>query len=347
MDLFTGCIWKIVRFVILIAVFLVLLSECGNFLKINGDDVKNKISITKANIELNNIIQKIDQSEAQIDEIQFFAVNDIRNNSTDDISARYDELMKCQYQLQSLTDKLETLNESVDSDEALDDDINEFEGRVAQNNERLEDLDEQVRNLIKQIDDILSTKARITKQINDLDVKISKLQYNANKAIGANDTAELLDILSDLNNAQLQIVRLLSKLSELQGEREQKTELKELQKLVEELINKIRGSIPEKEVECYYVVGSEEELLANDIISKNWFGSISVNKDGYKKSLYVPGTISHLDAIHTYANDIEIISDMPSDSYLIREINGFKIVKISDSDKFWSETRYLVIVTND
>lgn len=90
---------------------------------------------------------------------------------------------------------------------------------------------------------------------------------------------------------------------------------------------------------CWYVYGSESELksmriIDNDKVLKNlnkeYFTEIEINE---KKE------------IKLYSSDVKVLSNHPSDSYELKMDNtGSYKLCIIDPNRFWSNTKYLVVV---
>lgn len=119
---------------------------------------------------------------------------------------------------------------------------------------------------------------------------------------------------------------------------------------IEDLKDKDKGqkpSVENNQVQCFYAVGTAEKLIESGIINKNILGKLVINKKEYNNAFYIPSTTKELKEIHLYSKEAEILSDMPSDSYQFREINSNKIIVITNPEKFWSKTKYLVVVTTN
>lgn len=99
---------------------------------------------------------------------------------------------------------------------------------------------------------------------------------------------------------------------------------------------------------AYYVIGSEKELLQNNIITKKggFLGigkSIAIKKDFNSKYFDKINTES-TKVIETNASKIDILSLHPSDSYSIDSSNPQNLkIKILNPSLFWDNQKYLVI----
>jgi hypothetical protein len=66
-------------------------------------------------------------------------------------------------------------------------------------------------------------------------------------------------------------------------------------------------------------------------------------KGDFEQSYSTPADKRTLVSIPTHAKKVQILTNQPKDSYEIIDENGLKAVKITNADKFWSLSNYLVI----
>ncbi len=95
----------------------------------------------------------------------------------------------------------------------------------------------------------------------------------------------------------------------------------------------------------YYVIGTKDELKANNILTKDGLLSKLSIDANFNKSYFTESDYRNLNEIPINHKKIEIITQHPSDSYTVIESEGTVTkIKINNKDKFWSLSKFLVIV---
>lgn len=115
-------------------------------------------------------------------------------------------------------------------------------------------------------------------------------------------------------------------------------------------------NISEKTAElhtAYYLVGKSKELVASKIIDREGgllgIGKTSTLSRDFDKSKFTRIDYTKVETISINGDDVKIITSHPTDSYkLDQDLNDKKkIVKnltITNPEKFWSASKYLVVV---
>ncbi len=124
-----------------------------------------------------------------------------------------------------------------------------------------------------------------------------------------------------------------------------------LETLVDEQGNKIdeQGNIIDEQDQllntAYYASGTKKELTANGVLSKNGiFKKIELDDD-FDKTYFTKIDIRELSEINISAKKVDLMTSHSSSSYQIVEENGKVIAfKITDAEKFWETSKFLVIV---
>lgn len=66
-------------------------------------------------------------------------------------------------------------------------------------------------------------------------------------------------------------------------------------------------------------------------------------KGDFDESYFTTGDKRNLSEIPTHSKKAKILTSQPADSYEIVDVNGQKVVKITDPTKFWQLSNFLVI----
>lgn len=98
---------------------------------------------------------------------------------------------------------------------------------------------------------------------------------------------------------------------------------------------------------AYYMFGTGKELKESKVISGGFLASTKVLSQNIERSKFIKIDIRDLKSIPVYAKKAKVLSEHPKDSYKLEKDNTDNVVlKISDYQKFWSLTRYLIIEVN-
>ena len=184
--------------------------------------------------------------------------------------------------------------------------------------------------------------------------------------------ALLEDSLSNLNNKTVQRYRSLVTLLNNQLEEKDRTinnlmtrlnssnvRITELETSVEELTsaNEELSSIAESQQEALNIqsntanegfvrIGSKKDLQNVGLLSKGYLLSkAKINTSGFDPSLFQKVDIREFSEITIPAKSFTVLTSMPESSYRIEKAGNSSILRIIDSERFWSISRYLVIQT--
>lgn len=192
--------------------------------------------------------------------------------------------------------------------------------------------------------------------INGYQKKIEKLKNDAN--------LKSVEFKKRLNALQSQLDEKLTIIQRLTNELESKeliikekdetiaelgNQVSDLQDNVDELNNqtdRMQGTISAQEKElhsAYYIVATKDELVKLGVITKG--GLFSSSKVSYQseKSAFIKIDYRQVSVINTNARKAKILSIHPKGTYSVENIDDEDIITISDPEKFWEQTKYLVI----
>jgi hypothetical protein len=193
---------------------------------------------------------------------------------------------------------------------------------------------DQIVNDIKSIYDLMvQNKQRLAsakKNLKDANLKIASMQQtidNLNSQLVAREQ-EITELKDDLEKKNLELSNLTMNYQELQQESDAKTEQ----------LNT-----------AYYAFGTSKELEKQGIINKEG-GLLGIGKsqkvsENFDSEYFTRVDITRVNEIPLGAKEAKLLTTHPAGSYKIEGADGKaeKIV-ITDSGKFWSVSKYLVIV---
>lgn len=94
---------------------------------------------------------------------------------------------------------------------------------------------------------------------------------------------------------------------------------------------------------CYYVIATKSELKDHKIIETGFLRKTKLMKGDFDQNFFTTADKRVLTSIALHSNKAEVLTNQPKNSYNIEDNNGQKILKITNSDLFWSLGNYLVI----
>lgn len=98
---------------------------------------------------------------------------------------------------------------------------------------------------------------------------------------------------------------------------------------------------------AYYMFGTNKELKEAKVISGGFLASTKVLSENIEKSKFIAIDIRDVKSIALYAKKAKVLSEHPKNSYTLEKDNtNNMVIKISDYQKFWSLTKYLIIEVN-
>lgn len=117
-----------------------------------------------------------------------------------------------------------------------------------------------------------------------------------------------------------------------------------------------KASVIEKQTaamhQAYYTTGTSKELIGKQVISKEGgflgLGKSKELKNDFNTAAFTPIDITKTEKIELTAKDAELLTNHPSDSYKIErsENKEVKDLLITDPDKFWRTSKFLVVVVD-
>lgn len=153
-------------------------------------------------------------------------------------------------------------------------------------------------------------------------------------------TADLQDKAQSLDSLKAELATKDKRIFELG---KQVNDLDQDNKLKAELIKKQADELNAG----YYVFGTNKELKAQKILTKNGIFSLTKVLQGeFNKDYFVRIDIRTTTTIPVYSKKAKIKTNHPLTSYTIATENGSKVIQIKDPAQFWSVSKYLVIQTN-
>ncbi len=94
---------------------------------------------------------------------------------------------------------------------------------------------------------------------------------------------------------------------------------------------------------CYFVVASKSQLKEHHIIETGFLRKSKLLEGDFDKEFFSIGDKRDLSTLNLQSNKVKIYTNHPGDSYEIGNVDKNKVLTITNPEKFWSLTNYLVI----
>jgi archaellum component FlaC len=182
--------------------------------------------------------------------------------------------------------------------------------------------------------------AQLSKQLKGSKYKIAqfdKMIGNLNEQLAAKNS-ELEEMNQKLASLNTEVQTLTVQVDTLRREGEQKAQVIETQ----------TASLHK----AYYTTGTSKELQGKQVISKEGgflgLGKEEVLNNNVNTSAFTPVDITQVAKIEVDGKDAKIVTPHPSDSYTLQrdEKEDIKEIVITDPEKFWSASKYLVVMVD-
>lgn len=199
--------------------------------------------------------------------------------------------------------------------------------------------------IINKIIAIQRTLTNRRMKLDSLESKLSKAN-SANKTLRntieglksqiANQENAINSLKEDLSKANIIIEDMDVKIDSLSIAIENVTEEKEL-------AQQMNQNLSDELATCFYVIGTKSELKEQKILERGFLKKTRVLERDFNKDYFTKADKRTLKEIVVGAKKAKVLTNQPSDSYLIEDRDEGKVLVILDSSKFWSLSNYLVI----
>ncbi|MCD6018443.1 MAG: chromosome segregation protein [Bacteroidetes bacterium] len=238
-----------------------------------------------------------------------------------------------------LSEKEVALQEFVNSFNEIQDNLNaikEKEKIVTSQSQSgdVKSKEESIKEDIQAIYDLLAkNKNRISslsKKLKDSKSKITGLEQmiaTLQAQIDAKD-GEISELKSQLEAKNIELSNIVMNLENVEAESSAKTE---------------------KMNTVYYAFGTSKELKEKNVITKEGgfigMGKSAKLKDDFNKEYFTKVDASQTTSINIGAKKAKIITSHPSSSYKLIGDKTVEKIEITNTEDFWSNSKYLVIIT--
>jgi DNA repair exonuclease SbcCD ATPase subunit len=216
--------------------------------------------------------------------------------------------------------------------------------KSSSNNELSPDVKARINDDIMVINDLMAKNkkeiGRLRGLLKNSNLKIEefeKMVAQLNGQIASRDS-QLVALKEDLSKLNFSMTALNASLDTMKMERAQ------LKTTIEDRTNSLNTA--------YYLVGTKKELLQDNVVMKAG-GVVGINstvkmKQDFSDSKFQRVDIRQMSEIPLNSKKVQFVTTHPAGTYqLEKNSNGVvEKIKITNPDKFWSASKYLVVMLN-
>lgn len=149
-------------------------------------------------------------------------------------------------------------------------------------------------------------------------------------------TQEIATLRANLDDARMQIGQLDNAVDSLsQTVNTVTAELDSTANAATQLSNDLNA--------CYYAIGTKNELRDNHIIETGFLRRTKLMEGDFNREFFTRADKRTLPSIDLNSTSAKVLTNQPEDSYVIADVNGHKVLQITDPSRFWSLSNYLVV----
>ena len=209
------------------------------------------------------------------------------------------------------------IGESSSKKEQIRNDMVAIQQALQVRRERLDELEKQLQSNKGQNSKLLKTISSLKEQI-------------------ANQEREIASMRDQLAAANVQIAELNTQVDSLNS-----TVITE--KREREIAQETSNALAEQLNTCYYAIGTKNELKDNHILETGFLRKTKVMEGDFNQGYFTKADKRTLTQIPLNAKKGEVMTKQPKDSYTITDVNGAAVLNITNPEKFWRVSNFLVI----
>ncbi|HET9570837.1 MAG TPA: hypothetical protein VFP20_05470 [Bacteroidales bacterium] len=200
--------------------------------------------------------------------------------------------------------------------------------------------EDSMQRVVENLDLIKTTLTDNRKQIASLKKQLDKSKSSSR------DLKKLIERLNSKIEEHTQLITRLQEELALKDIR-----IAELDQLVTELntsLTDVQENVVQKERtiatqdaqlnKVWYVFGTRKELKEQEIFTRN-----GLLEEGFNKSYFLESDIRKVSEISLYSKKAKLLTNHPASSYVLEKVNDYLVLKITNPNKFWEISHYLVI----
>ena len=204
--------------------------------------------------------------------------------------------------------------------EQIQADIASIQKALQERREKLAELEKKLNNSTLTNNNLRSTIATLRNQIDTQSNEIESLKTNLTAAKAR---------IGELNTAVDSLNTAVTTVTAQKDEAEQQSV---------DLANELNT--------CFYAVGSKKELKDNEIIETGFLRKTKIMEGDFDRNFFTTADKRTLTTIPLHSDKAKVLTNQPESSYVIEDVDGQKVLRITNPASFWSLSNYLVVQIN-
>lgn len=204
--------------------------------------------------------------------------------------------------------------------EQIQADIASIQKALQERREKLAELEKKLNNSTLTNNNLRSTIATLRNQIDTQSNEIESLKTNLTAAKAR---------IGELNTAVDSLNTIVTTVTAQKDEAEQQSV---------DLANELNT--------CFYAVGSKKELKDNEIIETGFLRKTKIMEGDFDRNFFTTADKRTLTTIPLHSDKAKVLTNQPESSYVIEDMDGQKVLRITNPASFWSLSNYLVVQIN-
>lgn len=261
--------------------------------------------------------KKLEEAEKQNDATRAELIEAV--NDRDQLLSLVNEISAGMDQIKQLENILSVSgkNETPGQREQIQADIAAIQQTLQQRREKLAELEKKLSASSGANTELKKTIASLRSQIDSQAGEITTLRTNLSEATGK---------IGELDAA---VDSLHTTVTTVTAERDSTEQLNTI------ITNELN--------QCFYAIGTKSELKENKIIETGFLRKTKLMKGDFDQSFFTTADKRTLTTLDLNSDKAEVLTNQPAGSYVITEVNGHKVLRITNPVAFWSLSNYLVI----
>ncbi len=261
---------------------------------------------------------------------------DLRDAEINDLLTTFNDVQEGFNEINAAEDRIQLAqsNEKGGSAAAIKENLAFIQDKLAQNRERIEQLQQQLRESTFKGEELKRTLNGLIEQLEKKDKELAALAQQLKQkdiTIAAQDEtiiAQSERITRQENTISEQNENITVLNNQVDEQRAENTRKEETIASQDKAINT-----------AFYVFGTKSELKEQNILVKG-----KVLQGNYNKNYFKQIDIRNVREIKLYSKSAELLTAHPAGTYsLQKDMNGQYVLKITDPQRFWSSSKYLVV----
>ncbi len=223
-------------------------------------------------------------------------------------------------QLQDIVSSMDVNSETPSRKEQLLRDIDAIKAKTQERINRLNALENKLAQSEHYNEELRNTITLLRQQLSDQQTKIDEL------------SRQLEQVKQENERLNKDVDSLKSENTEVNREKER------AEKENERLTNQLN--------ECYYVVGTNKELKQHKIIEGGFLRKTKIMEGEFQRNYFTQADKRYLNEIPLHSRKAKVWSKHPEGSYQLVDVEGQKVLRITNAARFWELSNYLVVQVN-